>query len=85
MTRSHIFRQMHLIWQVKAMNLTMALTFIPSEGHITAFSQLRSLDLLPAYGLAEDEFWSLFARCGLCQNFVTTRTIPYHVCPARGQ
>lgn len=67
------------------MNLAVAPTFVPSKDHETAFSQLRSLDLLPALGLAEDEFWNLFSRCGLCQNFVTSRTIPYHTCPASGQ
>lgn len=67
------------------MNLAKAPTFIPSEDHVSAFSQLRSLDLLPAIGLAAENFWDLFSRCQLCQNFVTTRTIPYHKCPANGQ
>lgn len=67
------------------MDITKAPTFIPSQDHVSAFSQLRSLDLLPANGLAIDEFWSLFSRCQLCQNFVSTRTVPYHRCPADGQ
>ncbi len=64
------------------MNFRNAPVFDPSEDYITDFSKLRSLDLLPALGLAEDEFWSVFSRCKICLNFITTRTIPYHVCPS---
>ena len=68
-----------------SMDLTKAPVFSPSENHMSAFFQLRSLDLLPAKGLSEDEFWRLFSKCAICHNFMTTRTIPYHRCPISGQ
>lgn len=64
-------------------NIHMAPSFNPSPLYTTPFSQLLSLDWLPAYGLSEEEFWKLFSRCRQCFNFMTVRTIPYHVCPAR--
>lgn len=67
------------------MNLAKAPIFSPSENHTSDFFQLRSLDLLPADGLGEDEFWHLFSRCAVCHNFMTTRTIPYHRCPNSGK
>ncbi len=67
------------------MDLTRVPTFNPSEVHISNFSKLRSLDLLPAMGLAEEEFWTVFSRCRDCKNFMTTRTIPYHTCPGKSE
>lgn len=73
-------------YEAMTMDLTKAPAFVPSKRHTSAFSKLRSLDLLPAQGLSEEDFWSLFSRCRSCQHFMTTRTIPYHRCPAiRGQ
>ena len=66
---------------VPSMNLTKAPVFSPSEDHTSDFFQLRSLDMLPAEGLSEGEFWGLFSRCAVRKNFMTTRTIPYHRCP----
>ena len=66
------------------LDLTKAPIFSPSESHTSEFFKLRSLDLLPAEGLSEDEFWQLFSRCEVCQNFMTTRTIPYHQCSSSG-
>ncbi len=67
------------------MDLKKAPTFDPSEVHISNFSKLRSLDLLPAMGLSEEEFWTVFSRCKECLNFMTTRTVPYHICPTKGE
>lgn len=66
------------------MNVRKAPTFDPSVDHTSSFFRLHNLDALPARGLPEVEFWKLFAKCGACGNYMTTRTIPYHVC-ASGQ
>ncbi len=63
----------------------MAPSFYPSNDHTTDFSQLQSLDMLPAQGLAEIDFWKLFSKCRSCLHLMTTRTIPYHVCSISGQ
>lgn len=70
---------------ISTVNLAKVPVFSPSENHTSAFFQLRSLDLLPAEGLSEGEFWRLFSRCAVCQNFMTTRTIPYHQCSIGGE
>ena len=54
--------------------------FDPSDDRTTTFSQLMSLDMLPARGLPEINFWQLFSKCRICSNFMTTRTVPYHSC-----
>lgn len=40
--------------------------------------------MLPAKGLAESDFWKLFSKCKSCHHLMTTRTIPYHICPVSG-
>lgn len=60
-------------------------TFDPSINHTSPFSQLHKLDSLPAEGIPEVEFWKLFSKCRACGNYMTTRTIPYHICPTPGQ
>ncbi|KAF9473555.1 hypothetical protein BDN70DRAFT_937346 [Pholiota conissans] len=67
---------------VKGMNLYKVPVFDPAENHISSFSQLHKLDTFPALGLEEDEFWKLFSKCAVCLNFMTTRTVPYHICPS---
>lgn len=68
--------------QTKEMDVRRAPSFDPSQKHVTSFSLLRSLDLFPALGLAPADFWTLFSRCQMCNHYMTTRTIPYHRCPA---
>ncbi len=68
----------------RAIDLRMAPLFDPSKEYATAFSQLHSLDMLPAHGLASRDFWKLFSKCQSCLHLMTTRTIPYHVCSAPG-
>lgn len=63
------------------MNVDRVSTFDPTATHATSLSELRSLDMYPGMGLAEGDFWALFSKCTACHNFMTTRTIPYHVCP----
>lgn len=63
------------------MDVEGAPTFDPTLEHTTSLSELRSLDMYPGMGLAEGDFWVLFSKCMACQNFMTTRTIPYHICP----
>lgn len=63
------------------MDLRQAATFDPTKDHTTSFSELYSLDMFPGLGLAANDFWALFSKCAACGNYITTRTIPYHVCP----
>ncbi len=63
------------------MDLGKAPTFDPTIKHTTSLSELRSLDMYPGMGIAGDEFWALFSKCTACHNFMTIRTIPYHICP----
>ncbi|KAF8956818.1 hypothetical protein BDZ97DRAFT_1925084 [Flammula alnicola] len=68
----------------RAIDFGKARMFDPSDDHISAFSQLHTLDMLPARGLTEVDFWNLFSKCRSCRHFMTTRTIPYHICPTPG-
>ena len=60
-------------------------TFDPSLKTTTSFSQLHSLDLFPGPGLAPEDFWKLFSKCEVCHNLMTTRTVPFHICPEAGE
>lgn len=66
---------------INVMNIGKVSSFDPSVHHISSFSQLHKLDTLPAQGITEVEFWNLFAKCEACSNFMTKRSIPYHLCP----
>lgn len=68
----------------RAIEIPKAPSFDPSKRYATSFSQLHSLDMLPARGLAESDFWKLFSKCQTCDHLMTTRTIPYHICPVSG-
>ncbi|KJA16433.1 hypothetical protein HYPSUDRAFT_207028 [Hypholoma sublateritium FD-334 SS-4] len=46
----------------RAMDPRQALAFDPTLKRASGFSQLRSLDLFPALGLAPGDFWPLFSR-----------------------
>lgn len=63
------------------MDLRQATTFDPTKNHTTSFFELHSLDMFPGLGLSENDFWALFSKCAACGNYMTTRTIPYHLCP----
>ncbi len=67
------------------LDLQLAPTFNPSDNRTSTFSQLLQLDMLPAKGITEAEFWKLFSKCAVCSNFMTTRTVPFHVCPSPRQ
>lgn len=69
-----------IVGKVNIINTQRVPIFSPSDDRTSAFSQLLSLDMLPARGLPEVIFWQLFSKCGTCSNFMTTRTVPYHVC-----
>ncbi len=70
---------------IKSMDLTQLPTFDPSRKTTTGFSQLHSLDLFPGLGLAPEDFWKLFSKCMACHNLMTTRTVPFHICPEAGE
>ncbi|KAF8190094.1 hypothetical protein BJ912DRAFT_925727 [Pholiota molesta] len=55
--------------QANCINLRHAPVFDPLHRPVSSFSQLLSLDMLPALG------------CMACHNFMTARTVPYHICP----
>ena len=68
----------------RAIEMTKAPLFDPSKHYTTSFSQLHSLDMLPANGLAESDFWKLFSQCKSCHRLMSMRTIPFHICPVSG-
>ncbi|KAF8200973.1 hypothetical protein BJ912DRAFT_921532 [Pholiota molesta] len=54
--------------ETKGISLHNAPTFDPSSHQTSSFSQLLSLDSLPALGLAGHEFWKLFSKCTGCHR-----------------
>jgi hypothetical protein len=59
-------------------------TFDPAKQGMSEAARLFAIDSVVVGGLVKKEFWKLFLKCQVCQNFMTARSVGSHVCPASG-
>lgn len=56
-------------------------TFNPSDSGPSDSLTLIILDSLMARGLSEEDFYSFFRQCNVCENVMAEKSVQNHICP----
>ena len=59
-------------------------TFNPAKQGMSETAHLFAVDSVITGGLVKNEFWKLFLKCQVCDNFMTARSVDSHVCHGLG-